>query len=215
MCFKIIISWLNADRIINILALIITAFIGILALKIAIQSEKESVTNTQFKALVDKTDNVMIASQNQLKLNEEAKLSIDKGDKNRFIAAVFRLGAKIGMRNNMKDGYEETEVVTKYVNDLIPIFESQMNNPFLCRNDTMLRLWINAYIHLNIVGHEGSYSSAFSNEFDIRTPSRIDDLLPPGIQIKRNFLSVWDAVNEAYVYCGKKIKRESSNFVIR
>ncbi len=202
----------NWERVINIASLVVTTGIGALAVIIAIQSKNESVTNTQFKDLVDKTNSVMVASQNQLKLNEDSRALVEKGDKNRFIAAIFRLGANIGNKDSAKyEMKEEGDSARAYVDRLIPIFESQMNNPYLCRNDTMLGLWINAYVHLNIIGHMGSFDDSFDESFDVRTGSRIDEISK--VKMNRDFISVWGAVNEAYLYCGKKLKTESSGFL--
>ena len=115
-----------------------------------------------------------------------------------------------------------TDNINSYLNRLIPILESQMNNPYLCQNDSMLKLWINAYVHLNMVKEDVSFTDENGNIFTMddgtrligeRESSSIDEISK--IKIDRNLLNAWDALHEAYLFCGKTISNESARFIKR
>ena len=106
---------------------------------------------------------------------------------------------------------------THYIEDILPILESQLSNPYLCQDTPMLKRWNNAYVHLMLVGNGEQLLVADNGKqyyttedgeplITERVPSPIDVLLPP--QSSAYFFNAWKSLNEAYLYCGKKIKKD-------
>lgn len=155
----------------------------------------------------------MTTADSQLLLNKSTKIQIEKGDENRFIASLFRIGANLMYKDSAMslEGHEEEKEAQEFAKRMIPIFESQTNNPFLCKDDAMLHLWVNAYAHLNIMRHEGAYDRYHSKEYDVSSDNRIDDLTSS--ELRGDFLHVWKSVDTAVMYCSKKMRLKYNSYI--
>lgn len=179
----------------------------------------------RFNDLITKDSAILSLTEIQLLRNAEIQKQIDNSNKNKFIAAIFKLGSVIGTEDYAKSQVNDGSCIgcgDYLIRDVLPIFESQMNNPYLYQDDSMLRLWVNAYVHLNIVGQGELYLAAENGDIITtergekiigteRAKSRIDDITRT--KIKRDAVSVWDAANQAYLYCGNKLKIETAKFI--
>ncbi len=203
---------------------IIVALIGIALIIIQLNSK---VAVEKFNDLLTKDSAILSLTEIQLLRNAKIQEQIDNGNKNRFIGAIFRLGSVIGDAAYAKGQINDGSCVgcgAYLIRDILPVFESQMDNPFLLQNDTMLAYWVNAYAHLNIFGQDEIYMVNENGEalltekrqkmlFSDRVTSRIDEITK--IKLKRDALSVWSSANAAYLYCGRKLYKDFSPFIKR
>ncbi len=198
----------------------ISIIFGVIGIVLIIVQICSNVTVTDLNKLIGKTDTVMTSaiaqskvSDSLLHLNLEIAKSNESADKSRFIASLFRVGANLMYKDSaMKlESHEEEKEAQEFKNRMIPIFESQMNNPFLCKDGTMVRLWVNANAHLNILRHEGDYSRSYSKEYDISSDNRIDDLT--NTELYGNFMTVWQSVDTALLYCSQKMKLKKHSYL--
>jgi len=165
------------------------------------------------RTLLSKTDTVISVSDSQLELNKKYQRQSAKGDENRFIASLFRIGANLMYRDSAKslENHEEEQTAQDFSHRMLPIFEGQMNNQFLCNDNQMLRLWVNAYAHLNILRHEGVYSREFSKSFDVSSDNRIDEMT--NVELLGNFMSVWKSIDTALIFCSKKVGLKNKTYI--
>ena len=135
----------------------------------------------------------------------------------KFISAIFKLGAVIGDSTYAMERIFSTDGVRLYVNEVAPILESQLDNPYLSQDSNMLKKWNRAFLNLIIVGEgqaillsedgklllEENSKKFFISE---RNPSPIDKISKT--KMSRFFFDAWKCVNEAYLYCGRKLEND-------
>ncbi len=185
-----------------------------------LEISKKQDTATQ---MLIRQDKIIEELQKEVRLSEDVKKSNDNANKYRFISALFKLGAIIGDRTYAEEQLQSIDGVWKYVNEVAPILEGQLNNPFLNQNDTMLNLWTNGYIHLLIVGQDDEYLMNNDGKQYItdnngkkiigieRQSIPVDKISK--VVMKRSFIHAWESINEAYIFCGRKMKYESDKFI--
>ncbi len=205
--------------------------LGKLQFDLSIDQNKTSLDIAHFGKLLDKTDTVitnslaqLLVSDSLLKIYKQNQNSIDSANKYRFIAAIFNLGSQIGTREYII-GVQQHKIIGhpfQYINLIIPIMEGQMNNPYLYKDNVMLKLWVNALVHLNMVNPNATFIEDENGKYlmDNNGNGMMDDTnldepldLISDIKINKNLVCAYDATFKAYRYCCKKLKPECSHFI--
>jgi hypothetical protein len=102
-------------------------------------ANRTSIAIAHFDTLLRNTDTIILSLSSQIKLIEEQKKATYQSNKYKFIGAVFYLGNKIHTQQDIKILDENAKnLLEPYINDLRDIFESQLNNPYLYTDSTML-----------------------------------------------------------------------------
>jgi hypothetical protein len=170
-------------------------------------------------SLLTKTDLIITNGASQSKYSNSLLIinainvkSAELQNKYKFVAAIIELAKHINTLDSVKQWDDLTDKDpnvgerNKYVAVLLSIFQGQMNNPYLHEHQDMFQKWVNAYVHLCIVGHQGTMDDTFDNTFDIRDRTRFDDIIQK--KYCRAFICAWAACDSAYNYCGNKTRPE-------
>ncbi len=197
--------------------------VALLSIKITLYISNQDVKIDGFNALLSKSDatidklNAEIGLlKDQLKLNENAQNTAnqnaeysEEANMNRFSGAILKLGATIGTKEMAtKDEIMPTHF---YINGLKEILESQIENPYIFKNDSLKIAWMEAYKQLYFYTDEWERANFNKKDFD---PSfntgenktiRLNEIAK---NKKQDVEACWIATNKAYIIGVKYLKQD-------
>ena len=210
----------SADRI-AIVSIGVSAFMAIIlafiSIKVSFYIGSQQLDIRGFGSLLSKSDSTLNSLKvevdllrNQLKLNELAQNVAnknaeyaDKANMNEFASAVFKLGDKLGKRGIFVNGDEMARHFL--VVDFKTILESQVNNPFVVKNDTIADAWMSAYKQIYYYSDGWSITNHNKEDFNSNfiKHKRNDTIMDKTVDVKsrsnkQEVGMLWDKVNRAY-----------------
>jgi hypothetical protein len=190
-----------------IASILVPVVLWVYSARISFYLAKQQVEIKGFESLLsnsknatDRLDSELGVLKNQLTLN----VSIQKEAN---INAAFSDEANMNM--GTKEAIMKSDSAQRhfFVASLRAIFESQLTNQYLEKNDTLVVLWIKAYNQLYYyVDNPGGFQRGdFDRSWDIGPETRLDEINP---KLNRDIGDCWDAANKAYENALKYLKKD-------